>query len=1083
MNPSPPASTINVATNDKGEPYIVNETALQKILRHVREGQCCIVLGPESCQKSLLLRDVNARLQATSDDICILLDLWPAKAVKEEDFLREMAERIYQELGALQQRVPAPAVRDELTLQGFLQDCVRASQRDLILLLDHLQAIRIGPLESLLRTLRSVHQAQSSDAPSRLGLVATSTLSVAHLSLGPTSPFNIAYSVWVLDLTAAESEQLILALAERAHIDISASGRQRLIAATSGDRYLLRKLCDCCAKLAAQNDAPFFTKAAVAEVIDKFIKDEAGKRRPLRATVRALENNTTVLLSTLMILQQGRVPQRQLPLRFNKKEEEELGLTGAIKITQEGGEKIYEMRNEIYARYLLAHFTPERVAYFLRMAGHWEEAITYLEKGGLEAPAHRFMLQGTLVDSIHGQRDWTAACRNLAPLLQRVFAIQQVRIYALSPDRSRLKLISHAGAKPPSQQVPLNNRAAVEVKAYFSDRNYEEVSHPAGGEIIYVPLKDTGEAVGLVCLHYAEADPTRDDFVELLAFLKRITRAIEKVEEREGLNAMGRQVTASLDLKQVTEKTLATAIKAVPGAQRGVFLLWEEDEHCLRVHAQKHFRPTFADEVRMQRGQGYVGEVFKTGKPITIDDAKHDWRVLLKSDPDIRQQESVIAVPLKIWERVIGVICLDNITKRYAFQEHDVELLTTFAAQAAGAVYNALLHRELYKLSEATTRRARDPQQLLQQVARSITTVTCAKGANILLLRDTDEPLLSVKQKPELSASYGLADDQDDYDRQVQPRADGLTFLVLRSRRPEMVTAPENAPGINPEALARGTRAYLCLPLLLREELLGVLFVHDAEPHQYSDNEIQMLQFFASHAALAIQSVRQGEELAMTKAVAWMGLVFSELAHRIMQRADAIRLSVGWLRRTLGSDPEIEQRLRRIEENALTVREIPSRALLPHQEQRARLDFNEVLQAEISKRCQPEDKITLTFRLAPGPPIVQADRKWLGVVLELLTNNALRALRSATQRQITISSDVRQQRVIATLTNTGPPIPPAIISQLFKEPVRKTAGAEGSGVGLLIARTIMRHYQGDLEFVSSDTDGTTFSLWLPLCQD
>ena len=54
-----------------------------------------------------------------------------------------------------------------------------------------------------------------------------------------------------------------------------------------------------------------------------------------------------------------------------------------------------------------------------------------------------------------------------------------------------------------------------------------------------------------------------------------------------------------------------------------------------------------------------------------------------------------------------------------------------------------------------------------------------AEGANMLLLRDTDNPARSVAQKPLLSVSDGLGEDFDD---KWWPRPDGLTYQVLKTR-------------------------------------------------------------------------------------------------------------------------------------------------------------------------------------------------------------------------------------------------------------------------------------------------------------
>ncbi|MDI6792485.1 MAG: ATP-binding protein [bacterium] len=62
------------------------------------------------------------------------------------------------------------------------------------------------------------------------------------------------------------------------------------------------------------------------------------------------------------------------------------------------------------------------------------------------------------------------------------------------------------------------------------------------------------------------------------------------------------------------------------------------------------------------------------------------------------------------------------------------------------------------------------------------------------------------------------------------------------------------------------------------------------------------------------------------------------------------------------------------------------------------------------------------------------------------------------------------------ISDTGCRIPEEIRSQLFKKQV---SGAIGSGVGLLLVKTILQRYGGNIELKSSGPEGTTFVLWLP----
>lgn len=593
MSPPQQSSAMpRVGMTDTGDYYIHNEAAIREIARHVSQDYYCAILGPRYCQKSLLLKDVKARLIGEGA-LCILLDLAELATVADGEFLASFA-------AMLGQRIPvsglqaSSAITDALYLQRFLQDYVEQLRWDLVLLIDHLECIRIGPLTSLLQALRAVYTRASPNDPYRLGVVTASSLSVANLALGPTSPFNIARLVWIRDLTPAESEPLIEHILQQKGIKFTPDSLQRLIQATNGDRSLILKLCDRCARLATEQQKKGITEQEVNETIDWFVREKTGLYPLLRETVRALEDNPVSLMNILKVLEQGQVPHHELRLG-REAEVDDLQLTGAVRTEEIKDEKIYLIHNEIYARYLKQHFHPDRIVHVLRMAGRWEEAIHYLERLITGSPQYRSTLLGAVIDSIYTARSESSAYKGLAQRLCQTFAIPRVGLYIANPERSRLELVSQVGFEEGQrEQLSLGENDQPEVEAYFS-QHYEVVQSASGEQPLFIPLlRDDREPLGIVAIYGFKADPQGDDFLELLAFLKQVGRAIGNIIDRERrlrqltiLNETGKQVTSSPDLQQTLSTTVDAAIQAVPGAQRSVLYLWDEEEQKLLVRAQR----------------------------------------------------------------------------------------------------------------------------------------------------------------------------------------------------------------------------------------------------------------------------------------------------------------------------------------------------------------------------------------------------------------------------------------------------------------------------------------------------------------
>ena len=129
--------------------------------------------------------------------------------------------------------------------------------------------------------------------------------------------------------------------------------------------------------------------------------------------------------------------------------------------------------------------------------------------------------------------------------------------------------------------------------------------------------------------------------------------------------------------------------------------------------------------------------------------------------------------------------------------------------------------------------------------------------------------------------------------------------------------------------------------------------------------------------------------------------------------------------------------------------------------------------------------IRITRDYDPSIPAIPASADQLIQALLNVVRNAMQALgregeitlRSRTQRRLTIGG--AQHRLVARvdIIDDGPGIPPALQNQIFYPMV--TGRAEGSGIGLPIAQTLVNQHGGLIE-CSSEPGCTMFTVWLPL---
>jgi two-component system, NtrC family, sensor histidine kinase HydH len=118
--------------------------------------------------------------------------------------------------------------------------------------------------------------------------------------------------------------------------------------------------------------------------------------------------------------------------------------------------------------------------------------------------------------------------------------------------------------------------------------------------------------------------------------------------------------------------------------------------------------------------------------------------------------------------------------------------------------------------------------------------------------------------------------------------------------------------------------------------------------------------------------------------------------------------------------------------------------------------------------------IAIVVALPPDLSPVQADEALLGQVLNSVVANAVEAMPRA--GQLRIQAEARDRRVTLAITDTGVGIPAAQLAKVFTP--FHTTKAHGLGVGLSLARRIIRRFGGDITIRSQVGHGTTVTLHL-----
>jgi signal transduction histidine kinase len=405
--------------------------------------------------------------------------------------------------------------------------------------------------------------------------------------------------------------------------------------------------------------------------------------------------------------------------------------------------------------------------------------------------------------------------------------------------------------------------------------------------------------------------------------------------------------------------------------------------------------------------------------------------------------------------------------------------------------------------NQAVTRSGDEPE-LLEQVCRAMVEIGGYRLAWIGYAQPDAEksvrPMARAGQALEYVDVIGATWGEDE-------RGQGPAGTAIRTGQPvacnEVLTDPRFLPW-RERARGHGLRSSVALPIRAEGQTIGAVLVYADEPEAFDAKEADLLQQATNDLAHGILLLRAKAERARTEEAlertqaelarvaraTTVGELTASIAHEVNQPlAGVVTNANACLRWLAGPSPDLGEArdaLRRIVRDGNRASDVIARirALLKKGETaRMRLDINQVIQ-EIIKLARGEmlqRKVTLQTELAPGLPLIEADRVQLQQVLLNLINNALDALSAVNDRPrlLRIRTDKPDSRAVrVAVQDTGVGVDPQQAERLFE--AFFTTKPSGLGMGLSISRSIVESHGGRLWATPNDGQGVTFQFTLPL---
>lgn len=250
-----------------------------------------------------------------------------------------------------------------------------------------------------------------------------------------------------------------------------------------------------------------------------------------------------------------------------------------------------------------------------------------------------------------------------------------------------------------------------------------------------------------------------------------------------------------------------------------------------------------------------VGYVAGRGETLVINDTDKDPTYY--ANPLLPDTRAEAATPLKVGDRILGVLDVQS-RHAYVFDDDNLRTLQILADQLAIAVVNSELfsetqeHLSQHRLLHHITTTAASGTTLEEALSSAVNGLQVTLGGDrvAILFIDRDRKELQLK------ASVGYSEEANQIRIEM---GTGVTGWVATHRRPLRVEDVGQDPRYI--QISANTKSELAVPLIYRNELLGVLNVESEQAGAYTENDEEMLGTLGGSLAAVIANARLLEQI------------------------------------------------------------------------------------------------------------------------------------------------------------------------------------------------------------------------------
>ena len=581
-------------------------------------------------------------------------------------------------------------------------------------------------------------------------------------------------------------------------------------------------------------------------------------------------------------------------------------------------------------------------------------------------------------------------------------------------------------------------------------------------------------------------------------------RLLEETERRakqlSTLNQITQQLTSTLEHEPLIQNILDSAVQILDCEAGSLFMVDEDTQELVFTVT---VGPSSAGLVgtRLPKGSGIVGQAVETRAPVLENNARKSEGWWEDGDETTGfSTEALMAIPLQVKERVLGVIEMVNKKNGLPFTEEDKELLTAFAGQASVAIENA----RLYTLTDQELNSRVEELSVMQRIDRELNaTLETGRAMRTTLewamrRSSADAGIIGTLEEEGLhiTSHEGYGDQLNIYDKKPLPLELPALKQTISSGQPEAFQLDP----VEEDGLLSGTRTQVVVPIRRETNVVGLILL---ESLQKTEADLEFLGRLSDHAAIAISNAQLYAEVEAAN-IAKSDFV-SFVAHELKNPMTSIKGYTELM--AAGAVGEVNENqknfLQTIRSNVLRmntlVTDLNDNAKI--EVGRLRIEFRAVeVDALIENAVRSLDqqikdkKQTITVEAPKDIPRIWADQTRVEQVLVNFISNSYKYTQEG--GHIIVGAEATDNKwdpegsptvVHIWVKDNGIGMTEEdqqkIFTKFFRSDDQKAREAPGTGLGLNITKSLIELQGGRTWFESKFREGTTFHFTVPIAEE